>query len=186
MGYALFTARKMSLQAQVNNLNLQLMQLNNKQKALTEKNSAFQKQQDARKAGQQRRTARFENAQRTANAASQANSRVNQGIEADSFVGNTFNLFSGMGSTVVDQGINTAGDMADIACLGNEVRNIYENADMDNEANTHQTEAAIEQQQIDTEKTRIETLLQAAQAELKSVTEAEKSAIQSSAPAYVG
>ena len=99
---------------------------------------------------------------------------------------NTFNLFSGMGSTVVDQGINTAGDMADIACLGNEVRNIYENADMDNEANTHQTEAAIEQQQIDTEKTRIETLLQAAQAELKSVTEAEKSAIQSSAPAYVG
>lgn len=35
MGYALFTARKLSLQARVNNLNAQLMSISNQQDALT-------------------------------------------------------------------------------------------------------------------------------------------------------
>lgn len=40
MGYALFTARKMSLQSKINNYNLQLIKLNNKQDQLTNKSAA--------------------------------------------------------------------------------------------------------------------------------------------------
>ena len=42
MGYALFTARKMSLQAKVNQYNLQLMKLSDKENQLTQKTAALQ------------------------------------------------------------------------------------------------------------------------------------------------
>ena len=43
MGYALFTARKMSLQSKVNQYNLQLMQIANKETELTQKTARLQK-----------------------------------------------------------------------------------------------------------------------------------------------
>lgn len=43
MGYALFTARKMSLQAKVNQYNAQLMQLSNKETELTNKTTLRQR-----------------------------------------------------------------------------------------------------------------------------------------------
>ena len=42
MGYALFTARKMSLQAKVNQYNLQLMKISDKENQLTQKTAALQ------------------------------------------------------------------------------------------------------------------------------------------------
>lgn len=47
MGYALFTARKLSLQSKVNQYNLQLMQLENKQNQLTNKTALRQKVNDS-------------------------------------------------------------------------------------------------------------------------------------------
>ena len=52
MGYALFTARKMSLQAKVNQYNLQLMQISNKETELTQKTARMQQAHNRIDAGQ--------------------------------------------------------------------------------------------------------------------------------------
>lgn len=57
MGYALFTARKMSLQSRVNNLNAQLMQVQNQQMALADQRTAKQLQSDMKSANAQCRAA---------------------------------------------------------------------------------------------------------------------------------
>ena len=54
MGYALFTARKMSLQAKVNQYNLQLMKIENEKTALTEKTARLQRQNNRIDAAQNR------------------------------------------------------------------------------------------------------------------------------------
>ena len=54
MGYALFTARKMSLQAKVNQYNLQLMKLSDKENQLTQKTAALQNRNNAITAAQNR------------------------------------------------------------------------------------------------------------------------------------
>ena len=52
MGYALFTARKMSLQAKVNQYNLKLMQIANKETELTQKTARMQQAHNRIDAGQ--------------------------------------------------------------------------------------------------------------------------------------
>lgn len=53
MGYALFTARKLSLQSRVNSLNAQLMAISNQQNALTDQSTALQMASDLRSANAQ-------------------------------------------------------------------------------------------------------------------------------------
>ena len=136
MGYALFTARKMSLQAKVNNYNLQLMKLSNEETKLTNQSALFQK---------------FNNA-------------VDSGQNVGSLVGGILggvggNLISGIANFAIDSAQNKA----------NEAR---------------QTQLANKQKQIDTEKQRLTTLLNAAQNELQQVEKAEESAIKNATPKY--
>lgn len=57
MGYALFTARKMSLQSKVNQYNLQLMQIANKETELTQKTARLQKRNNRIDAAQNKGSA---------------------------------------------------------------------------------------------------------------------------------
>lgn len=57
MGYALFTARKMSLKSKVNQYNLQLMQISNKETELTQKTARLQKRNNRIDAAQNKGSA---------------------------------------------------------------------------------------------------------------------------------
>lgn len=140
MGYALFTARKMSLQAKVNQYNLKLMQLANKENELTNKTALRQTINNS-----------VDKAQSTANLA------CNIG---DFFTGGATSAVAGVANFAIDT-IQNKSDEA------------------------YQTQLAAEQQKIDTEKQRINTLLNAAQNELQQVEKAEQSAIKSATPQYV-
>lgn len=141
MGYALFTARKMSLQAKVNQYNLKLMQLANKETELTNKTTLRQTLNNS-----------VDKAQSTANLA------CNIG---DLFTGGATSAVAGVANFAIDT-IQSKSDEA------------------------YQTKIAAEQQKIDTEKQRLNTLLNAAQNELQQVEKAEQSAIKSATPQYVG
>lgn len=141
MGYALFTARKMSLQAKVNQYNLKLMQLANKETELTNKTTLRQTLNNS-----------VDKAQSTANLA------CNIG---DLFTGGATSAVAGVANFAIDT-IQNKSDEA------------------------YQTKIAAEQQKIDTEKQRLNTLLNAAQNELQQVEKAEQSAIKSATPQYVG
>ena len=141
MGYALFTARKMSLQAKVNQYNLKLMQLANKETELTNKTTLRQTLNNS-----------VDKAQSTANLA------CNIG---DLFTGGAASAVAGVANFAIDT-IQNKSDEA------------------------YQTKIAAEQQKIDTEKQRLNTLLNAAQNELQQVEKAEQSAIKSATPQYVG
>lgn len=141
MGYALFTARKMSLQAKVNQYNLKLMQLANKETELTNKTTLRQTLNNS-----------IDKAQSTANLA------CNIG---DLFTGGATSAVAGVANFAIDT-IQNKSDEA------------------------YQTKIAAEQQKIDTEKQRLNTLLNAAQNELQQVEKAEQSAIKSATPQYVG
>lgn len=141
MGYALFTARKMSLQAKVNQYNMKLMQLANQEEQLTNKSSLRQTVNNS-----------VDKAQSTASLA------CNIG---DLFTGGAASLVAGVANFAIDT-VQSKSDEA------------------------YEAEINAEQQKIDTEKQRLNTLLNAAQAELENVEKAEQSAIKSAAPSYVG
>ena len=140
MGYALFTARKMSLQAKVNQYNLKLMQLANKENELTNKTSLRQTINNS-----------VDKAQSTANLACSI---------GDFFTGGAASAVAGVANFAIDT--------------------VQNNSD-----EAYQTQLAAEQQKIDTEKQRINTLLNAAQNELQQVEKAEQSAIKSATPQCV-
>lgn len=140
MGYALFTARKLSLQAKVNQYNLQLMQLANKETQLTNKTALRQKVNDS-----------VDKAQSTANLACSI---------GDFFTGGASSAVAGVANFAIDT-VQSKSDEA------------------------YQTQLAAEQQKIDTEKERINTLLNAANQELSDVKKAEESAIKNASPKYV-
>ena len=153
MGYALFTARKMSLQSKVNQYNLQLMQIANKETELTQKTARLQK-----------RNNRIDAAQNKGSAVAKIGGTI---------VGGVFGgiLGAGIGSSL-GEGF---GDLANSAIdKGQQAYTEYQ-----------ETELARQQQELDTEKQRINTLLNAAQNELQQVEKAEESAIKSSTPQYV-
>lgn len=153
MGYALFTARKMSLQSKVNQYNLQLMQIANKETELTQKTARLQK-----------RNNRIDAAQNKGSAVAKIGGTVLGGV----FGGV---LGAGIGSSL-GEGF---GDLANSAIdKGQQAYTEYQ-----------ETELARQQQELDTEKQRINTLLSAAQNELQQVEKAEDSAIKSATPKYV-
>ena len=153
MGYALFTARKMSLQSKVNQYNLQLMQIANKETELTQKTARLQK-----------RNNRIDAAQNKGSAVAKIGGTVLGGV----FGGV---LGAGIGSSL-GEGF---GDLANSAIdKGQQAYTEYQ-----------ETELARQQQELDTEKQRINTLLSAAQNELQQVEKAEESAIKSATPKYV-
>ena len=138
MGYALFTARKMSLQAKVNQYNLQLMKLSNQETQLANQSALRQKATNA------------------------VDSAQNAGAFAASLVGGSIGtLIGGVANFAIDS-------------IQNKSQEAY------------QTELAAKQQQIDTEKQRLTTLLNAASNELQQVEKAEGEAIKNSTPSYVG
>lgn len=155
MGYALFTARKMSLQAKVNQYNLQLMQISNKETELTQKTARMQ----------------------------QAHNRIDAGQNAGSFLAQVGGAIGGF----VLSGCNPAGAVAGYklgGVAGDGINTLTDKAQ--SAARQYQeTELARQQQELDTEKQRINTLLNAAQNELQQVEKAEESAIKSSTPQYV-
>ena len=137
MGYALFTARKMSLQSKVNQYNLQLMKLSNEETKLSQQTALRQ--------------------------------QVNNSVDSAQSVGSlAAGLFGGGAGSLVSGVANFAIDR------------VQSKAD-----EAYQTQLAAKQQAIDTEKQRLTTLLNAAQAELQNVEKAEGEAIKSSAPQYV-
>lgn len=153
MGYALFTARKMSLKSKVNQYNLQLMQIANKETELTQKTARLQK-----------RNNRIDAAQNKGSAVAKIGGTVLGGV----FGGI---LGAGIGSSL-GEGF---GDFANCAIdKGQQAYTEYQ-----------ETELARQQQELDTEKQRLNTLLNAAQNELQKVEEAEESAIKSATPKYV-
>lgn len=155
MGYALFTARKMSLQAKVNQYNLKLMQIANKETELTQKTARMQ----------------------------QAHNRIDAGQNSGSMLAQ---IGGGIAGLVLSGG-NPAGAVAGYklgGALGDGVNTLTDKAQ--SAARQYQeTELARQQQELDTEKQRINTLLSAAQNELQQVEQAEESAIKSSTPKYV-
>ena len=154
MGYALFTARIMSLQAQKNQYNLKLIQLNDKQNELTNKTTRMQNKNNKIDA--------------TQNKASLAGSAIGTiggfilGGPAGAAIGN---LAGNAITSLVNGGIDA----------GQESAKKYE-----------QAELARQQQEIDTEKQRLETLLQAADQELQELKNQQKTAIKNATPSYVG
>ena len=135
MGYALFTARKMSLQSKVNQYNLQLMQIANRETELTQKTARLQK-----------RNNRIDAAQNKGSAVAKIGGTVLGGV----FGGI---LGAGIGSSL-GEGF---GDFANCAIdKGQQAYTEYQ-----------ETELARQQQELDTEKQRINTLLSAAQNELQ-------------------
>ena len=137
MGYALFTARKMSLQAKVNQYNLQLTKLSNQETQLANEAALRQK---------------------ATNAVDKAQS---VGSLVGSFFGPVGNIVSGVANFAIDSVQNKADE-------------------------AYQTELAAKQQQIDTEKQRLTTLLNAASNELQQVEKAEEQSIKNATPSYVG
>lgn len=154
MGYALFLARKMSLQTKKNNYNMQLMQLNREQERIT--NQVAQNRQKNNK---------IDAAQST-------------GSSVLGVVGTVGGFLLG---GPIGAGIGSA--------IASGVGNIANKAiDQGQEAEQQMNEAQLtaKQNQLDTEKARLETLIQAADAELKNIDQSMKSAIENSTPSYVG
>ena len=142
MGYALFTARKMSLQAKVNQYNLKLMQIANKENELTNKTAARQ--------------------------------AVNNAVDKAQSIGT---LACNIGDTFT----GGTGALSTAASLINPAIDAGQNKSDE----VYQTQLAAEQQKLDTEKQRINTLLTAAQKELTDVEKLEQTAIEKSSPKYV-
>ena len=160
MGYALFTARKMSLQAKVNQYNLKLMQIANKENELTNKTAARQAVNNA-----------IDNGQNTAKTAGSTLGTIAGGVVGGliggipgALLGSTLGSSAGEVVDLVNSGVDAGQNKAELA---------------------YQTEIAAEQQKLDTEKQRINTLLTAAQKELTDVEKLEQTAIQNSSPKYV-
>ena len=149
MGYALFTARKMSLQAKVNQYNLKLMQIENEKTKITEQTSRLQQKNNRIDAGQQ-------TGAKTASIGGRVLGAV-AGFALGGVVGDTF----GDGVNKVVDGVQEVNTQAQQRAL------------------------AAKDQQLDTERQRLNTLLTAAQSELKTVEEQETQAIQKSSPKYM-
>jgi len=134
MGYALFTARKMSLQAKVNDYNAKLMQLSNEETRLANQTANRQQMKNA--------------------------------IDNGQMVGGMVANMTGHGlfGQLINGGIDALQSQSDDA---------------------YAAQMNAKQKQIDTEKQRLTTLLNAAQNELQQVEKAEESAIKSSTPKYV-
>nr|MCR5260956.1 hypothetical protein [Candidatus Gastranaerophilales bacterium] len=128
MGYALFTARKMSLQAKVNDYNAKLMQLSNEETRLANKTAARQQVMNAIDNGQ------------------------NTGSFLAKLLGGTSGSLISTGANFLIDGMQSKSDDAYAAQMN------------------------AKQKQIDTEKQRLTTLLNAAQQELQQVEKAEESA----------
>ena len=161
MGYALFTARKMSLQAKVNQYNLKLMQIENEKNKITEQTSRLQQKNNRIDAGQQ-----------TGAKTASIGGRI-LGAVAGFALGGVAGV--GIGSSLGGAVGDTFGDGANKVVDGIQ------------EVNTQAQQRALaaKDQQLDTERQRLNTLLTAAQAELKTVEEQETKAIESSSPKYM-
>ena len=153
MGYALFLARKLSLQTKKNNYNMQLMQLNREQERLT--NQIAQ------------------------------NRQKNNKIDAAQSTGSSVLGIAGtVGGFILGGPIGAGIGSAVAGGVGNLVNGAI---DQGQEAQQQIQEAQLtaKQNQIDTEKARLETLIQAADDELKQINQSIKSSIENSTPSYV-
>ena len=180
MGYALFTARKLSLQSKINSYNLQLMQIANKEEQLTQKLANFKKSQDRIDAKQAKANCKLQNQQTMNDAVSSVGTTLRSSsgrFGLTGFVGGLFGLGMSAGSAC-------KGDYLDFKSTVNNIKDTMTDAKQNVDKNNIETEMAIEQQKLDTEKERINTLLQAAQAELQTVQEAEKQGIKNATPKY--
>lgn len=153
MGYALFTARKLSLQAKVNNYNLQLTKIQNEQDKLTQKIARQQGKNDAIDAAQ------------------------TKGKGAGSVIGGVLGFALG---GVVGSAIGST-----IGKIGGSIVNAAIDKRQEKDTENSQENLAIQQQKLDREKGRIETLLKAADTELHKVEDAETKAIERSTAKYV-
>lgn len=154
MGYALFTARKMSLQSKVNNYNLQLMKINNRLEQLTNKSAAHTQKNN-----------KINAAQNTGSTVAKVGGTIAGFILGGPIGAMAGNAIGSVGSKVINAGIDKGQEMSD---------------------EVFQNKMAAEQSQLDTEKQRLTTLINAASQELNEVTEQEKNAIKNSTAGYVG
>ena len=161
MGYALFTARKMSLQAKVNDYNAKLMQLSNEETRLANQTANRQQMRNAQDNAHTVGTQLFQGVGTIGGAIA--------GLALGGPVGAVIGAVAGKEGTSMATG------------AGNNLRDGMRKQEDD----AYAAAMNAKQKQIDTEKQRLTTLLNAAQNELQQVEKAEEGAIKNSTPKYV-
>ena len=154
MGYALFLARKLSLQTKKNNYNMQLMQLNREQERLT--NQIAQ------------------------------NRQKNNKIDAAQSMGQTLLQIGGTAAGAYFGGLTGAQMGSELGSYAGKFVNGAIDQGQEAQQQIQEAQLTAKQNEIDTEKARLETLIQAADDELKQINQSMKSAIENSTPSYVG